>query len=812
MILAVALMGLSVLGALGVLTLVDADAWRPQVIAAMRHATGRELRIGKLRLAVSLTPTLAATDVALANLPGGSQPDMLRVGHAEVKLSLLPLLAGRIEIARLVLLSPEILLERGEGGRPNWLLGEALTMAAPAPDVPAARASDPPATAPAPAVAVRELRIEGGVVRWRNEEGERRLDLHRLEASARGLESPVTITGQATYAGMNLALNAESGPLSRLVDRKAIAPWPLKGTLETPGARLTFAGTLLHPLEGSGYTMAVEGATVNLSVLDGLIGRDLPALRQVAFAARATDTGGPSPEITGIALRIGESDLASVLPGLRLTRAEFSAAALEEKLRGEAVGTLGGEAVRLTVALGPLAAMLPGGPRPTAVPVELAAEAAGATLAIRGNLPVPWSRTDIDLSVTGRIPDLGALSALAGLPLPALHPVTLDGRLVGRDGTPGLAIRGLAITAPEADLSGEVAFDLPARPLVQATLNARRVDLDAIRAALATAAAASAPPAEAPPTSSAPSGPPPPAAAPRRPAPPRVFSERPLPWASLGQADLDLRLTVGELRYAGAPWRDLNAHVSLQAGRLALDPLTATLAGGRGELRLALDSSANPPLASLFVHAPGVGLRPLLGLLGLPNDAAGTGDLDADLFGTGRSARAIAASLGGRLGLALTNGEIDNRLLSAILPTLMPDALPQIAGDVQALARPGRTRLRCLAVRGDAEAGVVNVPALAVDSGRFTVQGGGTVNLHDEALQMRLRPMLRGAIALVLPMRLGGTLAEPRLASEARGANVAGPVLGALAGNERGGDVCAPALAAVRAGTRPPTRPAGGGR
>ena len=92
--------------------------------------------------------------------------------------------------------------------------------------------------------------------------------------------------------------------------------------------------------------------------------------------------------------------------------------------------------------------------------------------------------------MTGRIPDLAALSGLAGLSLPALRPVTLDARVADRAGTPGFAIRGLAVTTPEADVSGELVVGLGAAAGLQATLSLRRIDVDAVLAALPPRAAA----------------------------------------------------------------------------------------------------------------------------------------------------------------------------------------------------------------------------------------------------------------------------------------------------------------------------------
>ena len=609
--------------------------------------------------------------------------------------------------------------------------------------------------------------------------------------------------------------------MSRLLAGAAEPPWPVKATLETPGARLAVTGSVTLPAGRGAYTLAVEGAAVNLSALDGLLGARLPPLRQVAFAARVADAGRVPPEpghpdVTGLVVRAGASDLDGLLPGLKLAHAELSADALGEPVRADAVGALNGAALHVTAALGPLVALLPNPPHAGPYPVELAAEAAGATLAVKGSVAAPTLLSGIDLAVTGRIPDLAALSPLAGMALPALHPVTLDARVADRGGTPGLVVRGLAVTTPDADVSGEVSVGFAVRPAVQATLSSRRIDLDALLAAM-------------PPEQAVPAVPPPAMPAQAGAAPSgraRLIPDSKLPFALLDQADADLHLAVGEVRGFGASWHELAGRLILQDGRLALDPLAATSPGGRLELKLTADARAVPPPVVLSLRGPGLALKPLLAALRLPDDASGAADIDADLRGTGDTLQALAAGLGGRLGLAVTDGELDNRLLGGTVGTLLsgmqlsaaqPLAGGQAPADLLGLGRAGRTRIRCLALRADAEAGLVSLSTLLLDTGRVLVQGGGTLNLRDETMALRLRPTVRVGPGLVLPVRVNGSFLEPKIASDTGAAlGAAAGLLGGLpalrgtplaalapgATGDRGADACGPALAAARGAPR----------
>jgi uncharacterized protein involved in outer membrane biogenesis len=106
----------------GAVTLLDPNDYKPQIVAAVERGTGRTLSLGgPLRISRSLWPTIELTDVTLANLPGGTRPDLARVERIEAQLSLPALLHRRIEVSKLTLEGPNILFEF-VGGKPNWVL------------------------------------------------------------------------------------------------------------------------------------------------------------------------------------------------------------------------------------------------------------------------------------------------------------------------------------------------------------------------------------------------------------------------------------------------------------------------------------------------------------------------------------------------------------------------------------------------------------------------------------------------------------------------------------------------------------------
>ena len=210
-ILAALLVALPLAAFVALRLLLDPASLRPRFIAAVEQATGRSLRLGHVGLALSLRPTLVLGDVALANAPGGSQPQMLTIRRAEVQVALLPLFSRRVEIARIVLDGPKLLLEADAQGRGNWVFAR-VSPPDPAPGAP----SDPNrAEGAALPLSVGALRVRGGRVTWRQGEVAETIAIPALDASAPGA-SPATARGTLALGGQEVAVDIDESTAVRL--------------------------------------------------------------------------------------------------------------------------------------------------------------------------------------------------------------------------------------------------------------------------------------------------------------------------------------------------------------------------------------------------------------------------------------------------------------------------------------------------------------------------------------------------------------------------------------------------------------------
>ncbi|MGI4955199.1 MAG: AsmA family protein, partial [Janthinobacterium lividum] len=375
--------------------LFDGEALKLRAIEAVRRATGRELTIaGPVRLGWSLTPTVTAEGVSLANPPGMSRPAMATLDRLDAQIALWPLLRRRMEVRGLTLIGPDVLLERDAAGQPNWVFTRPtapLPETAPAvPGAPAARLQ----------LSVNGMEVRDGRLGWLS--GVRR-DTLTIPALQARTETPGTVrlAGTAALDGVPLDVQGTTGTLAA-----ADGAWPLDLTLSGGGAKLHAAGAL-------GAAVALTADVPDLAALSQIAGRPLPPLRDIRASAQLGPAG-----LSALAMQA-----AGGFGPVRLSRLTLSAPALDQPLSLAADGTAGGTPVTMTATAGSLAALL----RPGPVPVTAQAQMAGATITADGTADARAGTAE--MQVSARVPNLQALGTLAGARLPGWHGVSLDGRV-----------------------------------------------------------------------------------------------------------------------------------------------------------------------------------------------------------------------------------------------------------------------------------------------------------------------------------------------------------------------------------------------
>lgn len=278
------------------------NQYKPEIIAAARDVAGRDLVIdGNISLSLLPAPALSVDGVRLANIEGGSAPDMARLGALQVRVALGPLLSGQIQVQSVRLVEPVILLEVLPDGRTNWTFRQTEADAAQPDD---GRTAD----GGGPALSLDAFVISDGILVYRDQAAgvEERIEGLNVEGAARSLNGPFNAAGEMTVRGLPTTFDIRVGAL------ETARPVSMSVTLGLAGSDATanLTGTLTEPTAAGKFTGNLKLTADNAAELAKVAtaaGGDLPTL----LAEPLSLTGSVDASIAGAALndillRLGE--------------------------------------------------------------------------------------------------------------------------------------------------------------------------------------------------------------------------------------------------------------------------------------------------------------------------------------------------------------------------------------------------------------------------------------------------------------------------------------------------------------------------
>lgn len=194
--------------------LIPAERIQAELTERVKAATGRDLTIeGKLSVSVLPSLSVQVANVALSNPPGFSTQEMARLGALDIRLKLLPLLSGSVEVDSFVLVDPVVTLEVDRKGRANWVFGEpqaATAAARPSPAPARPTGADDASTAPAD-IRLGEVAIRQGRLTYVDAVSGSREEVSGidLDVSLPSLAEPMTAKGGLTWRGEPVTLVVE---------------------------------------------------------------------------------------------------------------------------------------------------------------------------------------------------------------------------------------------------------------------------------------------------------------------------------------------------------------------------------------------------------------------------------------------------------------------------------------------------------------------------------------------------------------------------------------------------------------------------
>ncbi|MGE5310559.1 MAG: AsmA family protein, partial [Nitrospirota bacterium] len=248
---------------------IDLDRLAGFVSQQVREATGREFTVaGGLKVKFFPAIVVVAHQVRLGNASWGSRPDMLRVRRVEGSIALLPLFRGDIQVGRLVLVEPDLLLETDGKEAGNWLFEK--------PGLPSASRSPGFGSGSSPAVGLSSITLEKGVVTYRNgrtrEEVELSLDHFTMKRPALSAMNTVDLAG--SFRGQPFTLSGQIASLEAFLARRT--PLPTKLALATEGATAKLEGMIDTDSSGPVPDLTVKVHVEETLGLVKLAGRPVP--------------------------------------------------------------------------------------------------------------------------------------------------------------------------------------------------------------------------------------------------------------------------------------------------------------------------------------------------------------------------------------------------------------------------------------------------------------------------------------------------------------------------------------------------------
>lgn len=702
---AIATLGVLFVAAAGIgVVAIDPNDYKPQIIAAVQSATGRALTLnGPVRLSRSLWPTIEVSDVTLANLPGGSRPDIAKAERIEAQLSLLALLWHRIEVIKLTLVGPNVLFEQ-VGSTPNWVFNAPMDTSS----------RTPVGTAGAPfQLRIRNVFVRNGMVTWRLPARTKVVGIRTLDLRHHTDGGPLLIDAVLVYAdNQPFRLHAAAQPTAGFA-----GPWTTQLTFAAFDTVASANGTM--DIAGS-YDLRVEATAGVLEKLNALLPEmRLPAVRRAALSTHLTNgpVPGDLPVVGETRLRFEDADLGNRIPGLKLAGTDVSLPAAGGLATVASAGQWAGQPFTLAGTL--RAPLHPDGRENLDLDLEAHAvtgKAADSSLGLKGRWTLDKLRFGgLDAVATLRTPALAAFQPLLSLRLPALTNVRFDGRLSIPAEAGPVGFHDAKLLTEQGDFVGDGTIGLGATMAVDAKLRANKLNLSAVLQAVGIEQVIS----EIAPGTTGP-----------------VIPVTPLPWAALRGPAIDLTGSIDELTFQGQVWRQVELAFQLTSGRVPVGRLKLALPGGKLDLSVTADASADPVAVGMMLHAPGVPLALLARYAALPGQVSGTMQVDAQLRATGKSAHDMAASLDGTISASAIGGQLSNAAFIKLTAASL-DAL-----GIQ-VPLQGETTLGCLGLVGSFAKGVGRFRDIILETTHLSLTGVGQVDLGHETVAFKLNPLVQ---------------------------------------------------------------------
>lgn len=344
---------------------------------------------------------------------------------------------------------------------------------------------------------------------------------------------------------------------------------------------------------------------------------------------------------------------------------------------------------------------------------------------------------DVDLTLSGT--NMAPLGEVLRISLPHTKPYSLAGRLERRG--PVWRFFKTRGKVGESDLGGDFTIDTKGeRPLLSADLRSRNLDIADLGGFVGTR----------------------PGATEKTRKPGKLLPSEPINLEKLNRMDARVRLVATRFVQADKlPLDNLDATLSLVNGELRLDPLLFGVADGTVRTVVKVDARSRQLKTSLDTSFRKLHINRLIPGTDKLDASFGAVDGRVRLAGAGNSPAAMLAGASGRIQLHSGGGTTSNLLMEFAGADIAEIVKFWVGGDRQ-------VQLRCAVMSFHVDRGIASSEVIVVDTEDTVIGGDGKVNFRDETLDLRLVPLPKDFSILALrgPLYVNGPFLKPEYGLE----------------------------------------------
>jgi len=241
------------------------NKFKPEISGIVKQYTGRKLTLaGDIKVKISLYPTLEINNVSFQNAPWSAYPDMIHAKRVEVQLALIPLIKGQIDVKRLILIDPDVIMEIDKSGKTNLEFNGSEQKKA---------KTAPAKTAP---FYFKEIDIRDGKLTVQNHQKNQTfaLTVHRFVETSEKSTDEADIKLIGTFNDIPLSVSGKVGKLAGIFDPDV--PFPVNLKAKVGQMDINIVGKIQDPLAAKGIDIRMTVKGQDLSKIEAVTKEPLP--------------------------------------------------------------------------------------------------------------------------------------------------------------------------------------------------------------------------------------------------------------------------------------------------------------------------------------------------------------------------------------------------------------------------------------------------------------------------------------------------------------------------------------------------------